>query len=439
VKRVSITLALVMATGGAPYENRSRGSEAFTQPIAGLEDAYIRNFRAGSALFRQAWVIGPSQDHSEVQGLGPLYNRLSCIACHVKNGRGSAPDPENGVVRSMVVRLGLAGEDARGGPLPHPVYGAQLNPEGVPGVPGEGRAILAYDEFEDILRDGSIVSMRHPHLSFRDLAYGPLDAETRTSVRIAPPVFGLGLLEAVAEAEILANAAPNGATQGRPNYVWDIENGKRALGRFGLKANQPNLKQQLANAFVEDIGITSELFPRESCGVAQTACREAAAREDRPELRPSQLASMLDYIRGLAAPARRDVEDPRIMRGETLFHSLGCAVCHRETLTLGVLSPLPSLNGAEIHPYTDLLLHDMGDGLADGRADFQAGPRDWRTPPLWGLGLAGVGAVYLHDGRARTTTEAILWHGGEAQSAADAFRSLLRDERDALLAFLNSL
>jgi CxxC motif-containing protein (DUF1111 family) len=439
VKRVSIFLSLFVLTGGAPYESNASKGEAFTQPIAGLDDAYIRNFRAGSALFRQAWVIGASQDHPDAQGLGPLYNRLSCIACHVKNGRGSAPDSENGVIRTMVVRLGVAGKDAHGGPLPHPIYGAQLNPEGVPGVPGEGRAILAYEESNSVLLNGSTVPMRRPILSFRDLAYGPLDAQTtKTSLRIAPPVFGLGLLEAVPEQEILTNAGPNGTGRGRPNYVWDIETGKRKLGRFGLKANQPSLKQQVANAFAEDIGITSELFPHESCSAAQTACN-AAAREERPELRPSQLASMLDYMRGLAAPARRDVDDARVIGGEALFHSLGCALCHRETLTLGSFAPVPALSGAAIHPYSDLLLHDMGEELADGRDDFEAGPRDWRTPPLWGLGLVGNRAVYLHDGRARTPAEAILWHGGEAQSAAEAFRSLPRNERDALLAFLNSL
>ncbi len=434
-----LPFALFLLSAGAPFENGALDGDAFGRPIAGLDDAATRSFRAGNSLFRQAWVIGPSVDHPEVQGLGPLYNRLSCIACHVKNGRGLAPDTENGVVRSMVARLGVAGRDAHGGPLPHPAYGAQLNPEGIPGVPGEGRAILAFDAFETTLADGAVVSMRRPRLSFRDLAYGPIDGETKISVRNAPPVFGLGLLEAVPEDAIVAYAAANG---GKPNYVFDIASGRRALGRFGLKANQPDLRQQIANAFAEDIGITSELFPRQNCAAAQTACLEAARVASGVELTTAQLAATLAYMRGLAVPARRNVDDPQVRRGERRFASLGCALCHRETVTLGDFALLPSLRGAAIHPYTDLLLHDMGDDLADGREDFEAGPRDWRTPPLWGLGLAGKygdGANYLHDGRARSLVEAVLWHGGQARSAADGFRTLPEEQREALLAFLNSL
>lgn len=440
MKRLAFVLAPLVLSAAAPYENSALSGDAFSRPIAGLDDAAQQRFRAGASLFRQAWVIGPSLDHPDVQGLGPVYNRLSCIVCHVKNGRGFAPDSENGVARTIVVRLGVAGRDAQGGPVPHPVYGAQLNPEGVPGVPGEGRAILTYEEFETTLSDGAVVPMRRPRLSFRDLAYGPIDTETKTSVRNAPPVFGLGLLEAVREDDILAYAAPG---RGRPNHVFDIETGRRVIGRFGLKANQPSLKQQIANAFAEDIGITSALFLRESCTPAQTACLGAASGgASGPELTAAQLDATLTYIRSLAVPARRSLDDPRVIRGEALFARIGCALCHRETLQLGDFPLAPALNGASIHPYTDLLLHDVGEELADGREDYEAGPRDWRTPPLWGLGLVGRfgdGADYLHDGRARTVTEAILWHGGEARSAADAFRILSKTERDDLLAFLDSL
>jgi len=214
------------------------------------------------------------------------------------------------------------------------------------------------------------------------------------------------------------------------------------MGRFGLKANQPSLKHQIANAFAEDIGISSSLFPGENCMPAEVACLEAAKGAPRAELTDAQLAEMLDYIRALAPPARREMDDARIKQGEALFAAIGCAACHRETLSLGAFASLPALAGARIHPYTDLLLHDMGDDLADGRADFLAGPRDWRTPPLWGLDLAGKfgdAPNFLHDGRARGVPEAILWHGGEAQPAAEAFRKLGRAEREALLTFLNSL
>jgi CxxC motif-containing protein (DUF1111 family) len=439
VRRILALAALLVLSGGAPYENPALDGQAFARPLVGLDPAAARGFQAGSGLFRQAWVIGPSLDSSELTGLGPLYNRLSCIACHVKNGRGAAPDDENGFPRNMAVRLSVPGRDAFGGPLPHPAYGAQLNPEGIPGVPGEGRAVVAYDEFETRLADGAVVAMRRPRLAFRDLAYGPIGAQTTTSVRNAPPVFGLGLLEAVPEAEILAAAGPG---RGRANRVLDIAAGRLALGRFGLKANQPSLEQQIASAFAEDIGVVSRFYPRKSCTAAQTACLAAAAAEGRAGLTEAQLAATADYVRGLAVPARRGADDPRARRGEELFVGIGCAACHRETMTLGAVPFAPALEGVAIHPYSDLLLHDMGEGLADGREDFEAGPRDWRTPPLWGLGLVGrvgVAADYLHDGRARSLVEAVLWHDGEARAAIDSFRALSRDDREALLAFLGSL
>lgn len=433
MKRAALVLSALLLSAAARYEASAPETEAFSQPLDGLDAAQSTIFRRGSGLFRQAWLIGPSADHPDLIGLGPLYNRLSCIACHVKNGRGVAPDPENGVARHMVARLGVDGTDAHGGPRAHPAYGAQLNPEGVPGVSGEGQAVLVYDEVETALPDGARVTLHRPALTFRHLAYGALGAETRISLRNTPPVFGLVLLEAVPDSEILAG-------KGRANYVWNIDANAMTLGRFGLKANQPGLKQQIANAFAEDIGVTSSLFPQANCAPGQEACRAAASPS--PELTDAQLEAVVNYIRWLAVPARRNADDATVQAGETQFRAIGCAACHRETLRVGAFPDLPELSGTEIHPYTDLLLHDMGEGLADGRADFEAGPRDWRTPPLWGLGLAGKGgdgANYLHDARARTLDAAILWHGGEAQPAADGFRRLPKHERDSLIAFLNSL
>lgn len=431
MKRLGVLLCAALLAGAARYEASGPESEAFTQAVEGLQAEQAASFRKGSGIFRQAWVIGPSQDHPDFAGLGPLYNRLSCIACHVKNGRGAAPDLENGVARTMAARLSVDGKDAHGGPRAHPIYGAQLNPEGVPGVAGEGQAVVEYAEFDVSLSEGEKITLRRPTLSFRNLAYGPLGPQTKTSLRNAPPVFGLGLLEAVSEAEILA-------AKGRPNFVFSVETNRKALGRFGLKANQPDLRQQIANAFAEDIGITSSLFPDENCASTRSECHGAST----PELTDAQLDAVSTYIRALAPPARRNLEDARVKDGEGLFHEIGCAACHREALHVANFPLQPALNGVEIHPYADLLLHDMGEGLADGREDFEAGPRDWRTPPLWGLGLAGKGgdgANFLHDGRARTPAEAILWHGGEAQASAEAFRKLPARQRDALLAFLNSL
>jgi CxxC motif-containing protein (DUF1111 family) len=433
VKRAAAALAALLSLGAARYEAAAPETEAFSRPLGGLDATQSAIFRRGAGLFRQAWLIGPSADHPDLIGLGPLYNRLSCIACHVKNGRGAAPDPENGLARHMVARLSVEGADAHGGPRAHPAYGAQLNPEGVPGVAGEGQAVIAYEDVERAFADGERAALRRPAPALRNLGYGELGDATRMSLRNAPPVFGLGLLEAVPESEILSG-------KGKPNYVWNMRAGARTLGRFGLKANQPSLDQQIANAFAEDIGVTSSLFPNENCAPDQKACREAGSAK--ADLSDAQLGATVDYIRWLAVPARRNADDPIVVSGEAQFKALGCADCHRDTMRLGAFPALPELSGLEIHPYTDLLLHDMGEDLADGRADFDAGPRDWRTPPLWGLGLAGKGgdgANYLHDARARTLDEAILWHGGEAQSSADAFRKLPKQERAALVAFLNSL
>ncbi|MEO8007973.1 MAG: di-heme oxidoredictase family protein, partial [Betaproteobacteria bacterium] len=228
---------------------------------------------------------------------------------------------------------------------------------------------------------------------------------------------------------------------GRPNYVWDTEKQTIALGRFGWKANQPSLRQQAASAFVNDMGVTTSVFKRENCPKIQIACRKRPTGMV-PEQPDRAFNELLFFTRALGVPARRRIDDPVIVHGEQLFAQAQCAVCHVPEIKTGDYSALPLLGNQVIHPYTDLLLHDMGDGLADGRPDFRAGPRDWRTPPLWGIGLSekvNGNSSLLHDGRARNPTEAILWHGGEAEVSREAFRRMLKTEREALLTFLSSL
>jgi CxxC motif-containing protein (DUF1111 family) len=421
--------ALALGVAVASAQTSFPDGQALSEMRAGLSGRQLDLFAKGRGLFRAAWVIGPSLDHPDLVGVGPLYNRLSCGACHLKNGRGVAPGAGESL-KSMVVRISPPGAGSHGEPLPHPVYGDQLNPDAIPGVEGEGVASFDYEPFEETLADGTRVAMRRPILSFRRLAYGPIGEGVAISVRNAPPIAGLGLLEEVAEADILALAATNG---GRPNRVWDRARQTMTLGRFGLKANQPNLRQQVANAFVEDMGLTSSLFPNEGCTTAQTACLAHATR-GAPELSEAQLDQTTAYVTLLAPPQRRGVDAANVAAGEAMFRRLGCASCHVETMK--------TARGEPFHPYTDLLLHDLGDGLADGRPDYAASGRDWRTPPLWGLGRVGRigdGENLLHDGRAQSIPAAILWHGGEAQGAADGFRALAANEREALLAFLKSL
>ncbi|WP_395456568.1 di-heme oxidoredictase family protein [Azospirillum melinis] len=431
-----------------------QGRDAFSRPLPALDPAHRAAFHAGRALFQQVWTVGPSEVRPDLGGLGPLFNRQSCIACHAKNGRGEPPEGENDSMRSTLVRLSVPGSGVGAAPQPHPVYGDQFNPDGIPGVPGEGRATLVWSERIDRLADGTPVALRRPDLRLGNLGYGPLGPEVMTSVRMAPPIVGLGLLEAVPEADLLALADPDDrdgdGVRGWVNLVWDAARGAFAIGRFGLKANQPSLRQQNAGAFDGDLGLTSTLFPQHGCTAAQTACR-AAARQDsgedagedaRPELSDEQLDLVTLYTRLLAVPARRNADDPLVRVGEDLFATIGCAACHTPTLRTGPSAALPELAGRTIHPYTDLLLHDMGEGLADGRPDFQATGRQWRTPPLWGLGLTAAVTdrpTYLHDGRARSVLEAILWHGGEAEPAREAVRRMPSLNRKALLAFLDSL
>jgi CxxC motif-containing protein (DUF1111 family) len=384
----------------------------------------------GRVLFTQVWV--PASPHAAhgFEGLGPVFNDTACSNCHVGNGRGGAPDGPDQHLRGMLVRLSLPGQDEHGGPLPVPNYGDQLNDRAIAGVAAEGRAVISFRDEPITLADGTEITLRAPQIAFEDLAFGPLGDGVMTSARIAQPLFGAGLLEAVPESDILAYA---GQGHGRANRVWDPSTGDMALGRFGWKANQPSLMVQDASAALGDMGLTSVFFPDKNCQPAQTYCA-AAFRGPQPDLDARRLQDLTAYVTALDEPKRRNTKDSAVKKGEALFSKLGCPQCHKPDWRIQA--------GQVIHPYSDLLLHDMGPGLADGRPDFAAGPSDWRTAPLWGLGQARTinsQAGYLHDGRARSFAEAILWHGGEAQAARDAFAGLSATDRDALMSFLGSL
>ena len=417
------------------------GREAFSQPVAGMSDAQREQFFRGRTLFRHSWTAAPSKD-TQFVGLGPLYNRLACISCHQKNGRGHAPAGPDERMQSMLVRLSVPGEGPYGGPKPHPVYGDQLNEEGIPGVPREGRASVHWQEAAVTLSDGTVVPLRWPRFDFVELAYGPLD-DVLVSPRVAPTVFGLGLLETVPTSALEGRARepkPDGI-RGHVNRVWDVARNESVAGRFGLKANAPGVRQQIAAAFIGDLGITSVLFPNENCMPLQTACRNAPSG-GHPELTQAQLDDIEFYVTHLAPPPRRRTGDPEVQRGEKLFLEAGCSLCHQPTLPTGAHPKYPLLSDKSIAPFSDLLLHDMGEGLADHRPDYLAGGRDWRTPPLWGIGLlATVNEItnFLHDGRARNVEEAVLWHGGEAQLARDRYVKLSRTQREDLVRFLESL
>ncbi len=342
-------------------------------------------------------------------------------------------------ILGFLLRLSIPGMDTDGGPLPDANYGDQLQQSAILGVPAEGTPAVTYTEVPGSYADGTAYSLRMPTYSITSLSFGPLAAHEMLSPRLAPQVVGLGLLEAVDEQTILGFASANG---GRPNRVFDVTAQQTVLGRFGWKANQPNLEQQTYAAFHNDIGITSTAYPEKNCPTIQTKCVNAPVSMTQPNLEALDASAMVVHALGLAVPARRNLGDAQALQGEALFTQIGCASCHIPTMQTGTLAGWPELSNQTIHPFTDLLLHDMGEGLADGRPDFLASGSEWRTPPLWSLGLAaGINGYLflLHDGRARSFEEAILWHGGAGQQAADAFRMLSQDDRAALVAFLNSL
>ena len=420
------------------------GRSAYSLAARNLKGARRDAFFVGNSLFDRSWVTAPSSTSAQ-DGLGPTFNATACSACHFKDGRGAPPATDDEPFLGLLVRLSVPGAGARGGPAPEPTYGDQLNHRAILGVPPEGRARVSYAEQPGAFADGAPYALARPSYELVELAFGPLAPGAMTSPRVAPFMIGLGLLEAVDDATLLALAdeddADGDGISGRPNRVWDPVTGTERLGRFGWKANQPSLVVQNAAAFLGDIGITTPVFPDENCPPAQEACA-AAITGGTPELEPDKLDKVTYYTRLLAVPARRDVRDPDVLRGKRVFHDAGCAACHTPVLVTGELPGLPEVSHQTIRPYTDLLLHDMGEALADGRPDHLASGREWRTPPLWGIGLVAVvnrHTRFLHDGRARDLMEAVLWHGGEAEAARERVRALDASDRAALLRFLESL
>jgi CxxC motif-containing protein (DUF1111 family) len=407
------------------------GPGAFGHPSPNLDPASLARHDAGDDAFGNVFVAST--------GLGPLFNNNACEACHVGDGRGQPP-ADGSTFSTMLFRASIPGHDAHGGPNPVPLFGGQLQTFAVAGFGPEASAHVSYSDSVGRFNDGTTYTLRVPHYTFQGLI-APLPGNLLTSPRVAPVNFGLGLLEAVPSSTIRAHADPFDADHdgisGRYNVVYDATIQNYVIGRFGWKANVGTLLHQAAGAFNGDMGITTSYFSAENCQGEFPGCASHAA-----ELNDQTIADVAFYTETLGVPARRNLNDPVALFGENVFRSIGCDGCHLPTLRTGVLPGVPSVSNQTIHPYTDLLLHDMGGALADNRPDFLASGRDFRTPPLWGIGL--VQAVnghtfFMHDGRARNLEEAVLWHGGEGRNARERFKSLSAFSRKALIAFLNSL
>jgi CxxC motif-containing protein (DUF1111 family) len=419
---------------------------AFGQPAPGLDRWEELYFFVGNSFFNMNWVQAPASTTAR-DGLGPLFNSRSCAGCHFKDGRGRPPEFEGEAPTGFLLRLSLNEQVITGAPMPEAIYGGQFQTHSIEGLDHEGDFRIEYTEIVGTYPDGTPYSLHQPIYTLENLNYGAMSGEVLFSPRVANQMIGLGLLEAIPEATLLSHADPNDrdgdGISGRPNIVWDVLNSRQAIGRFGWKANQPHLLQQVAAAFNGDMGITTRLFPQQNCTAVQTDCLNAISGADpEVEISDDDLLKTVLYASALAVPAQRDSDTQLVQQGRELFEQVQCSACHVPTLQTGLHPTIPALSYQTIHPYTDLLLHDMGDGLADGRPDFEASGSEWRTPPLWGIGLIETvngHTYYLHDGRARSLEEAILWHGGESEASRDAYMDLSAAERAALLAFLESL
>ena len=405
--------------GETTVEDRTR--EAFTHPAQNLTADQRRTFQLGSAPFDFHWRIPE---------LGPLFNNDACLGCHAGNGRGLSEIGNGALVSQGLIRASMSGgtADEPGGDVPVPGLGLQLQDHAVVGLP-EVIVTLTWSELGRPYADGTIGRIRQPHLEVRRADGTALASDVQLSYRQAPGVFGLGLLEAVPDETLLALADPEDADgdgiSGRTNQVWDPDRQATVIGRFGHKASVATLRQQVAAAFANDIGLTTKVIPEP---------------DGRRDVADPQFDQTLFFVSTIGVPAGGQ-QNAAAAQGRGLFDDFSCASCHVPTLVTGD-HPIAQLAHQTIHPYTDLLLHDMGDLLGDARRDFTAEGTEWRTPPLWGIGVAQVvspGATFLHDGRARTLDEAILWHGGEATAARDAFRNAPKQLRDALIAFLQTL
>lgn len=430
--------------GGDTTNKFVLGELAFAQPVTNLDPTRSDSFFTGNALFNQIWVIAPASVTSR-DGLGPTFNSPSCSGCHFHDGRGRPPIGAETVMTSMLVRLSIPGTDAHGGPLDEPAYGGQFQPLAIDNIPGEGDVALTYVEIPGMYADGTPYSLRQPTVVFSNLNFGAMMPGTMTSARTAPSMIGLGLLELIDESTLLALEDPNDVDgdgiSGHVNHVWDAAANAVAIGRFGWKAGQPDLRAQSAGAFLGDMGLTTAEHPTENCPPGQTLCA-AAPTGGAPEVDPSLMDRVALYSRTLAPPIRAGYRDHQVLQGREVFRDMGCPSCHVERFTTGNSANLPELSGQDIRPFTDLLLHDMGPGLADNRPEFEATGTEWRTSPLWGLGRQQEvnGHMFLlHDGRARGVAEAILWHDGEAFAAREEFRSLSLGDRLAVIAYLESL
>lgn len=440
--------AFELMQGGAGTQTTNTDRNAYSQETATLSFEKLQTFKLGNALFNKLWVASPSSTQAS-DGLGPFYSARACQSCHIKDGRGQLPQAGEKTA-SLVIQLKNAKDNLW---APDPVYGRQFHTSAVPGVNAEGLVAIETEPLIRTFQDGTIHVLHKPQYSLQQQAYGELHPQTKLSPRLAPAIIGLGLLEAIKSEHILAYSdaddTDGDGISGRPN--WHVlDDGQKVLGRFGHKAAMSSVREQNVHALFTDMGLSTASDslnnPQGDCTAEQTICKTLAhgdqARLGKGEA-PDMVVDLITfYTQNLSVPARRDVSEPDVLAGKALFYDSGCASCHVPKHVTKKEADQSELQFQLIWPYTDLLLHDMGHDLADYAGEGEASGLEWRTAPLWGIGLAQTvnpGTTFLHDGRASTLLDAVLWHGGEAQASVNRVLSMNKSERSALIRFLESL
>lgn len=426
------------------YISNNKNKNLLLKPIKALSDEEYDRFILGRSFFTIPWVEAPSATTAR-DGLGPLFNANTCISCHPKNGAGILYTKKGLVSRSLIARLSQESNNSikhqnlikYHGFVPETTYGSQLAINGVHEVPFEGKIKVDFEEIKVKFYDGEEQILLKPKYSLENLNYGKLHKSSNISYRMAPSLNGMGLISLIPDELILANEdikdSNKDGISGKANWVYSKITNKYDLGKYTWKASVAFLKEQVANAASNDLGLTTTINPKDSCTKEQEACLKAPKSRHSIDLPDERLEAVTFYIKNLRTYSAK--KDKKYYKGLELFKQVGCASCH-----------IPSFKGKkgfEISPFSDFLLHDMGESLADGRVEFKAEKNEFRTAPLWGLALHEKinkkAPRLLHDGRARTYQEAILWHGGEAQRIKEIYMALPKNKREELLQFLKDL
>ena len=441
---------LILATGflvvnsNAQELSYKKDKSLFIKPIKNLSDKQYDTFILGRSFFTIPWVEAPSATTAR-DGLGPLFNANTCASCHPGNGRGNLYNKDNQFSRNLIAKLSIKNRFTKehkeilktSALIMEPNYGMQIAINGIHGVNYEAKPDIKFKEKKVVFPDGEIAMLLKPTYALKDLQYGPLHKDAILTFRLAPSLNGLGLIEDISDEDILKNQDEfdknNDGISGRANFVYSAITKEMELGRYSWKASIATLKQQTADAANNDMGITTSIFPNDTCTKNQKACNEAPKPRDSIDLTDLRLDAITYYLKNRKTYSAK--KDKAYKEGLEIFKTIGCISCHIDSFV--------TKKGVKISPFTDMLLHDMGEELADGRSEFKARGNEWRTPPLWGLALHEKinkrKPRLLHDGRARDFQEAILWHGGEARTSKENYMNLEKELRKKLIKFLEKV